>query len=541
MSAKIQTEFGCAVPPAPRHAITFHLPLWSNLLRFVARDQELLGQLKSVYPRMMMNKDVKNLAATILKHMEAAEDQILFIFTSPTSATECIEFAVDPKRGENVVPPEEISIRIFDIHVRLHTVLFPAARYPTLNSFWQNAGAGISSRLAEECLDRINVLHQVIDDSTPPPKVEQSPAHGQIQERIAGLLERAPVGPPREAKASPEDVYLFQTGMAAIYCLHRYLLKKQNGGSVLFGYAFHSTLHVFDDFGPNFKLFALGNEQLDELEDYLTSETEEGRKVQAIWTEFPANPLLITPDLGQLRKLANKYGSLLIVDDTVGSFCNVDVLGVADVVITSLTKSFSGYADVMAASAVLNPSGSRYTELKSMYLEFYCNNLANPDAVTLEHNSRDYLARSKILNSNSLRLVEYLQTKAADPTSSVSKVYYTTTSPSLPYYKERMRPATADFTPGYGCLFSFEFDTLDAMAAFYDNINVHISPHLGAHLTLALPYVKGIYGQDVAAVKPYGLKETQMRIAPGLEDIDLLLKDFEKGLVAADATRVKET
>lgn len=466
---------------------------------------------------------------------------MLFIFPSPTSAVECKDFATDPKRGEIVVPPEEISIRVFDIQLRLYTVSFPAARYLTFYHFWLNAGTGISSRLAEECLDSINLLRQVIDDSVPPPKVELSPTHGQIQERIAGLLERAPVGPPREAKVSLEDVYLFQSGMAAIYGLHRYLLKKQNGGSVLFGYAFHSTPHVFDDFGPNFKLFALGNEQLDELESYLASETREGRKVQAIWAEFPTVPLITTPDLGRLRKLADKYGSLLIVDDTVGSFCNVDVLGVADIVVTSLTKSFSGYADVMAGSAVLNPSGSRYIELKSMFQELYRNDLANSDAVVLEHNSRDYLARSKILNSNTLRLVEYIQTKAADPTSTVSKVFYVTTSPSLPFYKERMRPATADFTPGYGCLFSFEFDTVNAMAAFYDNANVHIGPHLGAHLTIVQPYTKGTYGRDLAAVEPYGLRETQMRIAPGLENIELLLKDFEKGLVAADATRVKET
>ena len=463
-----------------------------------------------------------------------------FIFPSPISAAECKAFGTDPKRGENVVSAEEVSIRAFDIHVRLYAVFFAVTKYPTLNTFWQNAGTGLSSRVAEECLNQIELLHEVTDDSAPP-KVEESPAHGQIRERIAGLLERAPVGPPRKAKVSPADVYLFQTGMAAIYGVHRYLLKKQNGGSVLFGYAFHSTLHVFDDFGPSFKLFALGNEQLDELESYFESETKEGRKVQAIWTEFPANPLIITPDLSRLRKLADKYGSLLIVDDTLGSFCNVDLLGVVDIVVTSLTKSYSGYADVMGASAVLNPSGSRYTELKSMFQELYRNDLANPDAVVLEHNSIDYLARSKILNNNTLRLVEYLQTKAADPNSTVSKVYYTTTSDSLPYYKERMRPATSDFAPGYGCLFSFEFDTLEAMAAFYDNINVHIGPHLGAHLTLALPYVKGIYGQDLASVEPYGLRETQIRIAPGLEDTELLLKDFEKGLEAADATRVKET
>ncbi|TVY84842.1 putative cystathionine gamma-synthase [Lachnellula suecica] len=541
MSATIETAFGCALPPAQRHAITFHLPGWANMMRFVQRDQTLMKEFQSVYPRVFLNTDVKNLATAICKHAEAPEGQTCFVFTSPVSAAEFKEFAIDTRRGENVLSPEDISIRIFDVHVRLYAAFFPAMKTPAVVSFWQCSGAGVTSRIAEECLDRIDQLHEITDDS-PPPKVEASPAQAQIRDRIAGLLERAPVGPPRKAKVAPNDVYLFQNGMASIYGVHRYLLKKHNGGSVLFGYAFHSTVHVFEDFGPDFKLLGLGtDEEADELERYLESELKEGRKVQAIWTEFPANPLIITPNLGRLRKLADKYECLLVVDDTVGSFCNVDVLGVADILISSLTKSFSGYADVMGASAVLNPSGSRYAELRSMFQEFYRNDFCNPDAIVLEHNSRDYLARSKILNNNALRLAEYLQAKAADPNSTVTKVYYTTTSISLPHYKERMRPVTEDFTPGYGCLLSFEFETLEAMAAFYDNVNVHIGPHLGAHLTLVLPYVLGLYGQELESVAPYDLRPAQFRVAPGLEDTEKLIKDFEVGIAAADATRGQPT
>ncbi len=36
----------------------------------------------------------------------------------------------------------------------------------------------------------------------------------------------------------------------------------------------------------------------------------------------------------------------MVIDDTIGSFCNIDVSPVADVIITSITKSLSGYANV---------------------------------------------------------------------------------------------------------------------------------------------------------------------------------------------------
>jgi cystathionine gamma-synthase len=48
-----------------------------------------------------------------------------------------------------------------------------------------------------------------------------------------------------------------------------------------------------------------------------------------------------------VRKLADKYDFVVVVDDTIGSSSYVDVLGVADVVITSLTQSFNSFADVL--------------------------------------------------------------------------------------------------------------------------------------------------------------------------------------------------
>jgi cystathionine gamma-synthase len=354
------------------------------------------------------------------------------------------------------------------------------------------------------------------------------------------LTLQAPAGPLRKAKVSPDDVYLFQTGMSSIYSVHQYLLSVYNAKSVLFGYAFHSTPHVLEDFGPGFKFLGVGSpEELIELETYLKEEAKGGNKIQAVYTEFPSNPNLSTPDLTQLRKLADRYEFLLIVDDTIGSFCNIDVLGTADIVLTSLTKSFSGYADLMAASAVLNPSSGRYSELKALFGKLYSNQFYNRDAEALEKNSRDYMARSAVLNNNALKLVEYLQVLAEDPNSSVKKVYYPTTLPSRSNYEACMRQPTADFTPGYGCLFSFEFDTIEATEEFYDNLNLHKGPHLGAHLTLVLPYVKALYGKELDKVAQYGLDERQIRVAVGLEETDVLFEEFSRAVKAADGLKTK--
>jgi len=104
-----------------------------------------------------------------------------------------------------------------------------------------------------------------------------------------------------------------------------------------------------------------------------------------------------------------------------------------------------------------------------------------------------------------------------------------------------MRKPTADFKPGHGCLFSVEFDTVEATQTFYDNLNVHQGPHLGAHLTLALPYVKGLYGKQLDWAANYALDEKQIRISVGLEDTETLVEEFRIAVRAADALKTKDT
>jgi cystathionine gamma-synthase len=446
-----------------------------------------------------------------------------------------VVFSTSASRGEDAILQKDISIRMFDADVRFWVVFFPLLGFGTVHSFWNNSGTGIPSRRAGISLMHLDLLHEVYDD-IPKPRQADGPVYGLIQQRIATLLERAPAGPPRQAKVSPADVFLFPTGMAAIYNLHRYLLQRYNSTSIQFGLAFVNTTHVLEDFGPGTKLLIEGTlRDIELLGEYLGDERKEGRKVQALWTEIPSNPLLITPDLGKLRSLADEYGFLLVVDDTIGSFCNIDLLGVADIVVTSLTKSFSGYADVMGGSVSLNPSSERYPELKQMFAESYSNDYFEEEAVVLERNSRDYLSRSATLNNNAARLVEYLNEKANDPKSCVCRIYYPTTQSSLLNYQDRMRRPTEEFTPGYGGLFSVELSTEERAIAFYDNLNVHKGPHFGAPMALACPYAMILYSKGLKNSRYCDLSMAQVRIGVGLDDIELLLADFKFALEAADA------
>lgn len=475
------------------------------------------------------------LANAVWEKSGSPEGQACLIFSASQAALACQTFAKSAFPGKEAIRADEISIRHFESVVGLYAVFFPAAERSSIQPFWAHTGTGISSRLAEACFEKLDLLREVSTTSITP-MVSESAAHGIIRQRIADLVERAPVGPPRAESVTSNHVYLFPTGMAAIDAVHGRLLRKKRGTTVLFGFPFRSTCYLFENFGPGCKLFGTGSAQeVQELDQLLRDPiTKDQISVQAIWTEFPANPMLTSADLKALRKLADTYNIPLIVDDTIGSFCNIDVLGVADILVTSLTKSFSGYADVMGGSVLLNPSSTWYTEFSEMFSDFQ-NDYWKEDAEVLEPNSKDYLSRSSVLNSNAERLVAYLQSYATNPNSTLTRIFYPTVNSDAGEYQAFMRPKTADFTPGYGCLFTLEFESVEAAIAFYDNLSVYNGPHLGAHLTLAMAYVKGLYSKQLDWASKYGLKEAQIRISVGLEEFELLREAFESAMQTADA------
>jgi cystathionine gamma-synthase len=115
-------------------------------------------------------------------------------------------------------------------------------------------------------------------------------------------------------------------------------------------FPYTDTLKVLEKWGPGCHFFGHGNEtDFAALEKLLADGRAAGddRPLQALFCEFPSNPLLRSPDLVRLRALANDYGFVIVVDETIGNFVNVEVLQWADMVVSSLTKIFSGDANVM--------------------------------------------------------------------------------------------------------------------------------------------------------------------------------------------------
>ena len=163
----------------------------------------------------------------------------------------------------------------------------------------------------------------------------------------------------------------------------------------------------------------------------------------------------------------------------------------------------------------------------------------------MEINSRTYLERVAIMNETAEYLVDNLRPRMSSPAqepnkgisrsadSVISAIYYPKGSPSMGNYIQQMRRATDAFKPGYGCLFTIEFESVDVAARFYGNLDLHKGPSLGADVTLALPYVQMVLQREKEWAAGHGLRETIVRFSVGLEDKDELLRCNKSALAAA--------
>ncbi|KAG0353237.1 hypothetical protein BGZ54_002329, partial [Gamsiella multidivaricata] len=191
-----------------------------------------------------------------------------------------------------------------------------------------------------------------------------------------------------------EDVYLYPTGMSAIYNAHRIAMTLfPERKAICFGFPYTDSLKVLQKFGPGCYFYGNGEDhdievlEKEILEKTLGENVPEEDKILAVFCEFPSNPLLKSSNLVRLGQLADKYGFMIIVDETLGNFVNVRILEFADIVVSSLSKIFSGDSNVMGGSLVLNPQRKYYKGLKEAMGREYEDLMWVEDAIFMERNS----------------------------------------------------------------------------------------------------------------------------------------------------------
>jgi cystathionine gamma-synthase len=475
-------HLGLAIPDSP-HAVSVCLPRWQDNIAYEEGDPATIAMLQAAYPRFCLHPLVRKLGERVF----ATTSDVGLVFASRKCAERAAAYAVS--RGARNAQMELLPGQ------QACGVQVGTDDYSKLREYWQHAGENISSRAAEQILNGQTV------------RCTSTETRDTVRDRVAACLD-----------VTSAEVQLHLSGMSAMAAVYRAVRRIDDSGvSVQFGFPYVDTLKILERFPPGTHHFFPegGADDLAAL-----AERASTQKIAAVFCETPTNPLLRCPDLHALRRLADQHQFLLVVDDTLAACLNLDVMGCADVVVTSLTKYFSGYGDVIAGSSVINPDGRCSTELRTALTTDFEELLCDEDLSVLAANSTNFQSRVHCMNDNAKELAARLAQHPA-----VAHVFHPSIGPD-PHY-ELLRKDTG----GYGGLLSIVLKHPERTApGVFDRLTVCKGPNLGTNFTLCCPFTILAHYHELDEVERHGVSRWLMRVSVGIEPIEELWQRFDAAL-----------
>jgi cystathionine gamma-synthase len=477
---------GRPLPDEPT-GVSVSLPLWDHVIGYEEGHEAVVSRFQSGYPRFCTPPAIAQLFA----QAEAEHGGRCIVFPRLSHAERAVAF-VTPRCPE--AEPRAIAWRGFGL------LCVTEAGYKTARLYWRYCGEVISTRQAAVALGQA---------SQGASAEEGRAASAVLRQRLA-----------EHAGQSAEDIFLFPSGMAAIFAAHRMvtaLFPGRKTAQLEFPYV--DALKVQQEFGSGVHFLPVMDDAgYEQLEQILASEP-----LSAVFSEVPTNPLLRCVDYPRLLEMRQKHQPWLpiILDDTVGTSIHVDAMRAADAVTTSLTKSFSGAGNVLAGCLILNHRSPHHAAFAAFLREHADHELFPDDAVTLLANSADYPERMATVSENSLALAAMLRSHPM-----VRRVWHSSTDGG-PGYRFLQR---AD---GHGCLLSFVLHDPSLAPRFYDALEVCKGPSLGNNFTLACPYTLLAHYSELDWAAECGVEAHLLRVSVGLEPQQDLLQRFAKALDVA--------
>ncbi len=473
-------DLGQPLPDSP-HAVSVSLPRWIDIIAYEEKEKSCLDSLKSIYPRFGLNPLVSEVANYALNNNKLTQFNA-WPYPNKATAQKALIHCKRLHSKNKIFITRELG---------LHCLITDEQASQSAKAFWQHTGLGASSREAAIAL-----------------KKEKSPL---IEESL--FAKETIVS--RLAKIYDCDVSLIQlhrSGMAALTAALEIIFQvRPRRPTIQLGFPYVDVLKL-----PQV-IFEGGELLLETNPNYLSKELDK-RKPSAVIVELPSNPLLQCIDLPTVAYLAHERGIPVIADDTIGSAVNINPLPYADLIFSSLTKSFAGRGDILAGGLLISPHSQWKEIFKEKLNECEVAPLSNADGIALEEGSRDVLERIPKLNRACISLKSQLEKHPA-----VSKVLHPAQCKN---FQTLMRPGA-----GHGCLLSFELaGGLKQAKRFYDCLKVNKGPSLGTSFTLVCPYVLLAHYEELTWAEKCGVPSHLMRVSVGLEEPKTLWDRFEKAL-----------
>lgn len=479
--------------PESLHAVSLSLPTMAHVRGYEERLPSTVEHIRSGYPRFVTHHLIEESKQHFLKK-NRIEGKIAYCLNSQKAASGLLAFA---GAGADVRTDRGITFVLFDAG---------SEAVKLAHSYLQHTGVCISSRCAEDYL---------IAEGVRPGTVQAAETDSK---RVLEILGEA-------HKTSQSHVHLATSGMNAFFTVFRGLQEIQaTKGRTLWlqlGWLYVDTGEIIKKFtAPSDRAFMGDVFDMGAIRDFVSKNSD---RIAGIVTECPTNPLVEMTDLQELHAITRSAGAALILDPTLVTPLNVEVLVHSDAVINSLTKYASHMGDVMIGSAVLNPASPFYKEL-SRKVETSIENPYPRDLARLAEQIENYHSVVAKINANTMRLATYLSNH-----KNIKKVYWAYAEQSRKNYEKFQRRAEAP-----GGIITIELNI--PLEKFYDRITVAKGPSFGSVFTILCPFMYLAHYDLVQSeagrreLASLHLDPDLVRVSVGIEPIEEIIAAFAEAL-----------
>lgn len=485
--------------PDSIHSVCSSLPTMADVIGYEEKDPETLKALKTGYPRFLIHEYVRQVGVLLLERLELGRGES-YPVVSLRAAREMVSFVGDKECA--IIEDKDFPL----VHVPSDDENIARAK-----AYLQHTGGAISSRQAEDWLCAQGLL-----DAPQAEDVFSGDGGDHVRRFLSDIF----------GGVSPDDVLLCNSGMNAFYAAFQAVNAIQAGEGrdlwVQLGWLYLDTGQILRKFSAD----TANHIEVFDVFDMPALErvfAEHGKRIAGLVTEVPTNPLIQTCDLAQVREIATANGVVLVVDPTLATPYNIDVLGESDLVVNSLTKFAANQGDVMSGALIFNresPFNDRLKELLPALVEPpYVRDLQR-----LAFEIDKYPALVEKMNRNTTALAEFLENRA-----SVKKVFWAYEEQSRAHYEKIARRPDAP-----GSMLTIYLNK--PLKEFYDPARIVKGPSFGTFFTMMCPFMYLAHYDLVGTaegrryLQSLDLDPDLVRISVGIEESDDIIEAFSEVL-----------
>ena len=520
MSALVHRPLGQRIPDR-LHAVSCSLPTMRDVVGYEEKDPAVTSHMTSGYPRFVVHPLLKRVAALLQRTDPSLAGRELWLCAGPAAAR-----ALQAHLG-GVGQPVALT-------PELTALALPGGADADLSTrarrYLQHTGAFAASRAAEDWLVAAGELAAADAEAEFAGSGDADPGSDEADEEAAAHV-RDTVASWFGHGLAADDVRLAASGMSATYAAFQAVnaVQAPRGRTrwIQLGWLYLDTIAILqkltaapaEDYLHHADVFDLAG-----LEQLFAAHAG---KIAGVFAEVPTNPLVQTPALPALAALCRAHGVALVVDPTIASPLNIDVLPHADVVANSLTKYAASEGDVILGSVAVNPASPLAAALRPELATAAALAAVYPrDVARLAAQIDAAPALVERINATAPRVVEFLR---AHP--KVAEVRWSGHPESAANYAELARtPASV------GSMISFVLRDGVPVASFYDRLRIAKGPSFGLSTSLICPFMFLAHYDLVttpegrARLEKNGINPNLLRLSVGAEPADELVAALAEAL-----------